>query len=90
MSNSIGHKHKPEDYKAIAWWGYSLGSMSYYVEAQQAKAAKTQQPLDVIYEQFDSNGPTGVWSRIADCKWNAQEVFDGWLAGKHVQQVFTE
>lgn len=49
------------EYKTIAAWGRMMGSFSYYIVAQQEKAAAANAPLDAIYER------NGEWSILGDC-----------------------
>ena len=41
--------NKPNDYKAIAWWGKMLQSNRFYVRDQQIKAMEMDAPLDAIF-----------------------------------------
>lgn len=43
------NKHKPEDYKAIAFWGNKLGSYRSYIAQEQRRAAREGAPIDAIY-----------------------------------------
>ncbi len=47
-------------YQAIVAWGVSLGSFGYYVEAQQAAAAKAGAPHDALFER------DGKWTCVSD------------------------
>lgn len=51
---------KPSDYKAIAMWGKQLGSFAYYIKREQKKAAKTNAPVDSLYER------DGEWTCVSN------------------------
>jgi len=51
---------KPNEYKWIARWGRFMGSMSYYIQAQQEQAAEDNAPLGAIYKRGDK------WSTIEE------------------------
>jgi hypothetical protein len=53
---------EPWKYRAIAAWGHSLGSQQYYIEAQQAQAAREGAPVDAIYKDYG----TGEWRTMRD------------------------
>lgn len=46
-------------YPYIVWWGKSLGSFDYYIEAQIKLAEQTSAPETAIYRQQD-----GTWATI--------------------------
>lgn len=47
---------EPWHYRAIAAWGRHVGSQQYYIEAQQAKAAREGAPLDALYARCGGEG----------------------------------
>ena len=40
---------KSQEYKALAVWHKETGSMPYYIQQEQEKAAKDNAPLNAIY-----------------------------------------
>jgi hypothetical protein len=57
---------KPEEYIGIREWGKEMGSHSYYIVDQQAKAAEANAPLDAIFESYVMAQPTGRWSTVSE------------------------
>lgn len=51
---------KPSEYRAIAMWGRQLGSYQYYIDNEQAKAARENAPIDALYER------DGKWVCVSD------------------------
>jgi hypothetical protein len=55
------------DYAYIRAWSRLMGSMSYYTEAQVARARETGAPADAIYERHEGGlGRTGEWAVFED------------------------
>lgn len=52
-------KNLAEKYPYIVWWGKSLGSFDYYIEAQLKLAEQTNAPVTATYRQQD-----GTWATI--------------------------
>jgi hypothetical protein len=55
---------EPWKYRGIAAWAHYLGSQQYYIEAQQAKAARENAPLDALYRSDNAGG----WVTISDLR----------------------
>jgi len=54
-----GSSVNPADYTAIALWGEELGSLPYYIEAEQIRASRDGAPLSAIYKK-----DTGRWVTV--------------------------
>jgi len=56
---------KPSDYLAIDLWHRSSGSMQYYIDDQQNRAASMNAPIDATYEIREPGGRTGKWATVS-------------------------
>lgn len=52
---------KPSEYKCIRMWGQMMSSYPYFIESEQAAAARDNAPVDAVYR-----GRDGKWVRFAD------------------------
>lgn len=60
------NKKLAEKYQYIVWWGKSIGSFDYYIEAQLKRAEETNAPLTAIYEKTTGSQRTGEWATIEE------------------------
>lgn len=60
-----------KQYRAIEAWGRSTGSHQYYIEAQQARAARENAPLDAIYRHDGDGG----WATLRDLHARQSSMF---------------
>lgn len=57
---------KPSEYIWIKKWGQMAGSLAYYIEDEQGRAADDDAPLNAIYRDLGPGGKPGRWRTTDD------------------------